>query len=287
MQPAAGLLRPSCARSRSVARSEVCWRVIRPRSRACRSAWRMNVRSTVPASIRSRIVRSGRVNLKPCAVCTSLSGRSAIMQHHDARNIAVAPEVRRNCHVELRRVQVGQFVKAQRRLMTVDAFDFFVSVPGPQRPKHEIGSISCRKQREPVDAAVLTDPVPDLHMIRMRVLGESGRFGLLRGEEALLLLGELEEPPRRLSVRLGHNTILQLSCCYINTAARRRHPRLKSRLRQGYGLGACSKHLDGPPEIKGLAALPRQSYALFAAKIWFKAHFSVLKTRAALRAAAG
>src|SRR5579859_3825167 len=29
--------------------------------------------------------------------------------------------------------------------------------------------------------------------------------------------------------------------------------------------------MDGPPEIKGLAALPRQSYALFAAKIWFKA----------------
>jgi hypothetical protein len=40
-----------------------CWRVISPRSTACRSAWRINVRSTVPASIRSRIVRSGRVYL--------------------------------------------------------------------------------------------------------------------------------------------------------------------------------------------------------------------------------
>ena len=35
------------------------------------------------------------------------------------------------------------------------------------------------------------------------------RLGLLGSEETLLLLGELEEPPRRFTVRLGHNTILQ------------------------------------------------------------------------------
>ena len=74
--------------------------------------------------------------------------------------------------------------------MTVNALDFFVPVPRPKRPQHEVGSIGCRKQGEPVDAAVLTDPVPDLHMIRMRVLGEASRFSLFRGEEALLLLGE-------------------------------------------------------------------------------------------------
>ena len=43
----------------------ICCRVIRPRSIACLSAWRMKFRSTVPDSIRSRIVRRGRVNLKP------------------------------------------------------------------------------------------------------------------------------------------------------------------------------------------------------------------------------
>jgi hypothetical protein len=47
-------------------------------------------------------------------------------------------------------------------------------------------------------------------MIRVRVLGESGHLGLLGGEETLLLLGELEKSPRRFTVRLGHNTILQL-----------------------------------------------------------------------------
>jgi hypothetical protein len=33
---------------------------------------------------------------------------------------------------------------------------------------------------------------------------------LLGGEETLLLLSEFEEPPRRFTVRLRHNTILQL-----------------------------------------------------------------------------
>jgi hypothetical protein len=63
---------------------------------------------------------------------------------------------------------------------------------------------------KPVDAAVLADPVSDLHVIRMGILGESSGLGLLRGEEALLLLGDLKEPPRRFAVRLGRNTILQL-----------------------------------------------------------------------------
>jgi hypothetical protein len=57
---------------------------------------------------------------------------------------------------------------------------------------------------------VLANPVPDLHVIGVCVFGESGRLGLLGGEEALLLLSDFEEPPRRFTVRLGHNTILQL-----------------------------------------------------------------------------
>ena len=96
-------------------------------------------------------------------------------------------------------------------MVAVYTLDFLVPVPGPQRPKYEFGPISRRKQCETVDTTVFADPIPDLHVVGMGVFGESGRLGLLRGEEALLLLGELEEPPRRFSVRLGHNTILQLS----------------------------------------------------------------------------
>jgi len=58
---------------------------------------------------------------------------------------------------------------------------------------------------------VLADPVPYLDMIGVSVLSEAGCLGLLGGEEPLLLFSELEEAPRRFTVRLSHNTILQLS----------------------------------------------------------------------------
>ena len=95
--------------------------------------------------------------------------------------------------MELRRIQIRQVVKTERRVVAVYALDFLIPVPGPQRPKYEFGPISCRKQGEPVDTAVLTDPVPDLDVVRMGVFGKSASLGLLRGEEALLLLGDLKE----------------------------------------------------------------------------------------------
>src|SRR5260370_28419811 len=97
-------------------------------------------------------------------------------------------------HVELCWGEVGELVQGERRLVTVDAFNFLAPVPGPKCPKDEVGPVSLWKESEPVDAAVFADPVPDLHMIGVCILGESSGFGLLGGEEALLLLGELEEP---------------------------------------------------------------------------------------------
>lgn len=122
-------------------------------------------------------------------------GQVGIMQHQDAGNIAVAPEIRRNGQVELRWIQIRQIVKAECRVVAVDTLDFLVPVSRPQCPKDEVGPLRRGKQSEPVDATVLADPVPYLHMIGVGVLGESGRLGLLRGEKSLLLLGELEEPP--------------------------------------------------------------------------------------------
>jgi len=138
-------------------------------------------------------------------------GQVGKMKYEDAGNIAVAPETRRNGHVELCRIQIRQIVEAERRAVAVYTLDLLVPVPGPQCPKYEVGPISRRKQSEPVDTAVLADPVPYLHMIGVCVFGESGRLGLLGGEETLLLLSEFKEAPRRFTVRLSHNTILQLS----------------------------------------------------------------------------
>ena len=94
------------------------------------------------------------------------------------------------------------------------------SIARPERPKDEIGSISHWEQREPVDATVLADPVPNLHVIGMSFLRKSGGFGLFSSEEALRLFGDLDEPPRCFSMRLGHYTVLQLSC--VNSIATRR-----------------------------------------------------------------
>ena len=133
------------------------------------------------------------------------------MKYEDTGNIAVAPEIRRNSHLELRRIQIREIVEAERCVVAVYTFDLLVPVPRPQCPKDQVGPISRRKQSEPVDTPVLADPVPDLDMIGVGVFGESGRLGQLGGEEALLLLGDLEKSPRRFTVRLGHNTVLQLS----------------------------------------------------------------------------
>ena len=159
--------------------------------------------------------------------------------------------------------------------MTVDAFDLFLPVPGPERPEHKIGPIRRREQRQAIDAAVFPDPVSGLHMIGMRIFGKSGRLGLLRGEEALLLLGEIEEPPRRFSVRLGHSTILQLSCCFVTTEIwRHRCPR-KLRSRQHYAFSALFPEIRELPTMTGLLDLERQGYGFRAAKLCFKAHWVV------------
>ena len=52
-------------------------------------------------------------------------------------------------------------------------------------------------------------------MVGMSILSEAGGFGLLRREQALLLLGYFEEPTRRISTRLNHmhNTTTLLLFC--------------------------------------------------------------------------
>jgi hypothetical protein len=59
-------------------------------------------------------------------------GQIGLVKHEDAGNIAVAPEARRDGHIKLRRVHVGQVVKAKRRLMSVHPLHCLVPVPGPQ-----------------------------------------------------------------------------------------------------------------------------------------------------------
>jgi hypothetical protein len=126
-----------------------------------------------------------------------------IVKYENTGNIAVAPQVRRHGQMDLRRIQVRKFVEAKRSLVAVYTLGFLRPVARPECPKDEVGPIGHREQGESVDAAVLADPVPDPHVIGMSILSESGGFCLFGSEEALLPPGDLEEPPRCLSMRLG------------------------------------------------------------------------------------
>ena len=56
-----------------------------------------------------------------------------------------------------------KIVEAERRMVAVHTLDFFIAVPGPQRPKHKFGPVCRRKQSEPVYTTVLANPVSDLN----------------------------------------------------------------------------------------------------------------------------
>ena len=144
--------------------------------------------------------------------------------------------------------------------MTVNSLYLFLPIPGPERPEHKIGPIRRRKQRQAVATAVFPDPVPGLHMVGMRIFCKSGRLGLLRGEEALLLLGEIKEPPRRFSVRLGHCAILQLSCCFVTIEVWRHCCPRKLRRRQHYAFSALFQETRELQVMTCLLDLERQGY---------------------------
>lgn len=57
------------------------------------------------------------------------SGQIGVMTYKDAGNIAAAPEIFRNGHVELRRTQIRQVVQVKRGLVAVDSLDFLKQPP--------------------------------------------------------------------------------------------------------------------------------------------------------------
>jgi hypothetical protein len=71
-----------------------------------------------------------------------------------------------------------------------------------------------------VDSPIFPNPIPGLHMVRMGVLSESGSLGLLRSEETLMSLSDLEEPSLCISMISLHNTILQLNRGFMQICAR-------------------------------------------------------------------
>ena len=98
-----------------------------------------------------------------------------IVEYENTGNIAVAPEVRRHGHVDLRWIQVRKFVEAKRRLVARS--------PPPGCETRVPKGRDRADQPSGIERAGryggVAYPVARLHVIGMSILGESGRFGPL------------------------------------------------------------------------------------------------------------
>jgi hypothetical protein len=132
------------------------------------------------------------------------------MQDEHAGDLTISPETSRYSHVQLRWHYVRKIVKAQSSLMAVDSLGGLSPIPGPERPKHQVGALASRKARQPIDSPILTNPVSRLNVVRVSILRESRSLGLFRSEEALLAFRYLVEPLGGFFPLFSHITILQL-----------------------------------------------------------------------------
>src|SRR6267378_6718005 len=116
-----------------------------------------------------------------------------------------------DCHVQLRGHDVGEFVKTESRVVTVYAFQNFLTILRPQIPKHQIRALRRGKIGQPINTTMLPDPVSDFDMIGMGFSCESCPHCLLGGEEPLLRLRYFVEPSCCFFVWSRHSTIPLLS----------------------------------------------------------------------------
>jgi len=67
--------------------------------------------------------------------------------------------------------------------MAVDSLPGLPTIPGPERPKHQIRTLTSRKAGQPIDSPMFTIPVSCLNVIRVSILREPGSFSLFCREE--------------------------------------------------------------------------------------------------------
>jgi len=132
------------------------------------------------------------------------------MQDKHGGDFTISPEASRYRHVQLRWHYVRKIVKAQSSLVAVDSLNSFSPIPGPERPKHQVGALTSWKAGQPIDSPMLPNPVSSLDVVRVSILCEPRSFGLLRREETLLAFRDLVEPFGCFFPLFSHSTILQL-----------------------------------------------------------------------------
>jgi len=85
---------------------------------------------------------------------------------------------------------------------------------------------------------------------------------------------------------MSHDTILQLSCCFVSHENWRHVHPCELRSRQHYAFNTLFPEIRDLPTMKGLLDLERQGYGFRAAKLCFKAQFSKDAHMSALQASA-
>src|SRR5271170_3272628 len=116
------------------------------------------------------------------------------MQDDHAGDFTISSEAFRHNHVQLRWHYVRKIVEAQSSLMAVDSLCGLSSIPGPERPKHQVRALASREAGQPIDSTMLTNPVSRLNVVRVSILREPGSFSLFCREKTLLVFCDLVEP---------------------------------------------------------------------------------------------
>jgi hypothetical protein len=94
--------------------------------------------------------------------------------------------------------------------MAVDSLRDLSTIPGPEQPKHQIRALASRKAAQPIDSAMLQNPVCRLNMVRVSILRKPDSFSLINKKKTLLIFRNIVEPLGGLFAFFPHSTILQL-----------------------------------------------------------------------------
>jgi hypothetical protein len=113
------------------------------------------------------------------------------VEAQNPRNGDSAAKRWRDCHIKSGGIYICEFMQTQGRLVAIDAGRLVTPITGPEPPKNQVGTIRLWEERQPVNSAMLTEPVASLHMIGPLIAGISEGGGLLGREVPSLHFGDL------------------------------------------------------------------------------------------------
>src|ERR1700722_4889937 len=99
---------------------------------------------------------------------------------------------------------------AQRGAMAIGSLGNLGSILRPEIPQHQVGPVGRRKIGEPIDSAMLPNPVSGADMVGVSRFGETRSSRLFGGKKPLRRLRDLVELSGRLLIRSRHTQSLNI-----------------------------------------------------------------------------